>query len=156
MSTALDTTRAGIVSALQTLCTGLAVDIGATTDVSRVWAIAKRKPAIYVVYNGTTAGPAAQQIGQRLHTPVHQDWIIVILAENLRSSVEAQNTATLGLDALVELVRGIRNVPITQAGASVPLYLFLRGEKPVEESDNPPLGGTVAYICHYQTQPLWV
>ena len=153
---AIDTTRASIVSALQTLCSGKAVDISATTDMSRVWALGQRKPAIFVVYNGTTAARAQQQIGQRLHTPVHQDWMIVILAQNLRNAVEATNDATLGLDALVTLVRGIRNVGLAQPDTTAPLWLFLVSEKPVEESDNPPAGGTVAYICHYQTQPIWV
>lgn len=158
MSTQLETVRSGIVTALKTLCAGVNVDIDATTDVGKVWGVARRKPAIYVVYNGTTAAHGQQQIGQRLHTPVHQDWMIIVVAQNFRNTTEAQTGygSVPGLDDLVELVRGIRNVPITQTGVSTPLYLFLMSEKPVEESDNPPTGGTVAYICHYQTQPVWV
>lgn len=153
---AIDTTRQGIVTALGTLFTGVTIDISATTDLSRIWSNSLRKPAIFAVYNGTTAAPVMQQIGQRLHTPVHQDWMIVIVAQSLRNAVEAETTPTVGLDDLVQIVRGIRNVGLTQANTVVPLYLSLVSEKPLEESDNPSVGGTVAYVCHYQTQPIWV
>jgi hypothetical protein len=156
---ALNTTRAAIVSALKTLFAAHPeVEISATTDIGKVWGVARRKPAVFVIYNGTSAARQMQQIGQRLHTPVHQDWVIVVVAENFRNTTEAETGygTRLGLDDMVELVRGIRNVAISQAGISTPLYLFLASEKPVEESDNPPTGGTVAYICHYQTQPVWV
>lgn len=149
-------TRQSIITALQGMSGLVGVDVSAASDIHHCFPLAKRKPAIFVIYGGFKANAISQQrMGQTVRTTEgSQTWVIVIVAESFRSDTEA-STKTKGLDALIETVRTIRDVTIGPTGQTF-TKLFLMSEALYEEQDRPATGGPTALVCHYVTSQIQV
>lgn len=145
MST-VNSIRAGIHTALGTLLP--------TTQrydallVEHAFDVAKRRPAVVVVFLGRTKGNGP--LSQRTKNTIRYRWALVIVAENWRDGVSALSETTYGAEAISDALDGIRNVEVHTID-SEPVYLRLVDENITAPPDRPVDGGPALYITNWET-----
>jgi len=144
MST-VNTLRAGIHAAIATLTS---VDRYDALRVEDAFGIAKRRPAIVVVYQGRRKGNGP--VSQRTRNTISYRWSTVIVAENWRDAVSALSEATYGAEALSELLDGVRDVSIGTVNDDT-VYLRIVDESIQVPPDRPVDGGPVLYVTNWET-----
>lgn len=143
MSTANDI-RTGIKTGLAGLTTTQVYDAFRVED---AYAMAKRKPAIVVVYLGRQK--ANGPLSQRLKNTMRYRWSLVFVAENWRDGI---GSGTEMLD-LSDLVDGIRNVEVHTID-SEPVYLQFVDDSFQAPPDRPVDGGPAIYVTNWITSEV--
>jgi hypothetical protein len=110
--------------------------------------VAKRRPAIVVVYQGRAKGNGP--LSQRTKNTIRYRWTTVIVAENWRDGVSALSEATYGAEAISDALDGIRDVEIHTID-SEPVYLRLLDESVTAPPDRPVDGGPAMYVINWET-----
>jgi hypothetical protein len=144
------------VSTVNTLRTGIHAALAALTTVDRydalrvedAFGVAKRRPALVVVYLGRRKGNGP--LSQRTRNTIAYRWSVVIVAENWRDGISALSEATYGAEALSEALDGIRDVSIGTVNDD-PVYLRLLDESIQAPPDRPADGGPVLYVTNWET-----
>lgn len=147
MST-VNTLRTGIHSAIGALSGLTAIDRYDAVRVEDAFGIAKRRPAIVVVYMGRRKGNGP--LAQRTRNTIAYRWTTVIVAENWRDGISALSETTYGAEALSEALDAIRDVSVGTVNDDT-VYLRLLDESIQAPPDRPVDGGPVLYVTNWET-----
>lgn len=148
--TAIAGLRSAVVTAVGAIAGLSSAEVLEAGTVDDVFALAKRKPFVGIVYEGLEVGEE-MPISAYTTSAVRASFSFVVVAEEWTSPAGAKDA----LDALVEALRTIRAANVGGTiGRTVRLRLV--SESIIEPPDRPDEGGPLATVCRYRSTAFTV